>query len=32
MSATLGISSTEHLNSVVAKLRKVKDMITVTRI
>ncbi len=32
MSATLGISSTEHLNSVVAKLRRVKDMITVTRI
>ena len=32
MSATLGISSTEHLDSVVAKLRKVKDMITVTRI
>ena len=32
ISATLGISSTEHLNSVVAKLRKVRDMITVTRI
>lgn len=32
MSATLGISSTEHLNSVVAKLRRVKDVISVTRI
>ena len=32
MSITLGISNTEHLNSVLAKLRKVRDVIQVIRI
>ena len=31
MSVTVGIANTEHLNSVVAKLKKVKDVISVTR-
>ncbi len=31
MSVTVGITNTEHLNSVVAKLKKVKDVISVTR-
>ena len=32
MSITLGISNTEHLNNVLAKLRKVRDVIQVIRI
>ena len=32
LSITLGISNTEHLNSVLAKLRKVRDVIQVIRI
>ena len=32
MTVTLGISNTEHLNSVVNKLRKIRDVIAVTRI
>lgn len=31
MSVTVGITNTEHLNNVVAKLKKVKDVISVTR-
>ncbi|MGN0984487.1 MAG: ACT domain-containing protein, partial [Gemmiger sp.] len=31
MSVTVGITNTEHLNSVVAKLKKVRDVISVTR-
>ena len=32
MSVTVGIANTEHLNSVVARLKKVRDVISVTRI
>ena len=32
MSLTIGIASTEHLNNVLTKLRRVKDVISVTRI
>ena len=31
MSVTIGITNTEHLNNVVARLRKVKDVVSVTR-
>ena len=31
MSVTVGITNTEHLNSVVARLKKVKDVISVLR-
>ena len=31
MSVTVGITNTEHLNSVVSRLKKVKDVVTVTR-
>ena len=31
MSVTVGITNTEHLNSVVARLKKVKDVVSVTR-
>ena len=31
MSVTVGITNTEHLNSVVARLKKVKDVISVVR-
>lgn len=31
MSVTVGITNTEHLNNVVAKLKKVKDVVSVTR-
>ena len=31
MSVTVGITNTEHLNSVVSRLQKVKDVISVTR-
>lgn len=31
MSLTVGITNTEHLNSVVARLKRVKDVISVTR-
>ena len=31
MSVTIGIPNTEHLNNVVARLRKVKDVVSVTR-
>ena len=31
MSITVGITNTEHLNSVLARLKKVKDVISVTR-
>ena len=31
MSLTIGIMNTEHLNNVVAKLKKVKDVISVLR-
>ncbi|MDM8202100.1 MULTISPECIES: RelA/SpoT family protein [Allofournierella] len=32
MSLTIGIASTEHLNSVLAKLRRVKDVVSVMRV
>ena len=32
MSLTVGIASTEHLNSVLTKLRRVKDVVSVTRV
>ena len=32
MSLTIGIASTEHLNSVLAKLRRVKDVVSVVRV
>ena len=32
MSMTIGIASTEHLNSVLAKLRRVKDVVSVMRV
>ena len=32
MSVTVGIASTEHLNSVLNKLRHIRDVITVTRV
>ena len=31
MSVTVGITNTEHLNSVVARLKKIKDVVSVTR-
>lgn len=31
MSLTVGIMNTVHLNNVVARLKKVKDVLTVTR-
>ena len=31
MSVTVGITNTEHLNNVVARLKKVKDVISVIR-
>ena len=31
MSVTVGITNTEHLNNVVAKLRKIRGVISVTR-
>ena len=31
MSMTIGIMNTEHLNNVVAKLKKVKDVVSVLR-
>ena len=31
MTVTIGINNTEHLNNVVARLRKVKDVMGVTR-
>ena len=31
MSVTVGITNTEHLNSVVARLKKVKDVVSVNR-
>ena len=32
MSVTLGITNTEHLNNVLAKLRKIRDVLAVTRV
>lgn len=32
MSLTIGIASTEHLNNVLTKLRRIKDVVSVTRI
>ena len=32
MSLTIGIASTEHLNSVLARLRRIKDVVNVTRV
>lgn len=32
MSLTVGIASAEHLNSVLSKLRRIRDVITVTRV
>lgn len=32
MSMTIGITNTEHLNSVVSRLKKVKDVVSVTRV
>ena len=31
MGVTVGITTTEHLNSVVARLKKIKDVVSVTR-
>ena len=31
MNVTVGIANTEHLNNVVAKLRKIRGVISVTR-
>ena len=31
MGVTVGITNTEHLNSVVARLKKIKDVVSVTR-